>query len=279
MLRKRVVSAAVLIPAVICAVWFSPYWLYTALFGLVMLAALYEFYNVVRTAGIDPRLPEGMVAAAVLIAFAYFSSHPRLNPSVDIIPVTGAVLALAGLAVNCLQSRIGRWAAARWVWTIAGVVYVGWLGSHFIALRSMGGWDTGRRWIILALFATFASDTVAYFVGRAFGRHKMAPAISPGKTWEGAAGGFVGGVAATVLLAFILKPTSSIDWKIILLGCLIPVAAVMGDLAESKFKRMFGVKDAGSIIPGHGGLLDRLDSILLVVVVVYYYVLWVLWVT
>ena len=175
----------------------------------------------------------------------------------------------------------------RWLWTVAGVIYVGWLGAHFIALRGVegaaggfSGLDTGRRWVIIALVATFAADTFAYFVGHLWGKHKMAPSISPSKTWEGAAGGFVGGLGATLLLAYVLGIARGISWnfgwKLIVLGCLIPIFALLGDLVESKFKRSTGVKDAGSIIPGHGGILDRLDSILFTVFVVYYYVIWVI---
>ncbi len=276
MLRQRVISAAVLIPALICAIWFAPYWLYTAIFGLVILLALYEFYGIVRAIDIRPFVEVGIAVSALLVTCSYFNSHPGLNDDIQILPILGAALALAGFAFNYLYRSDGRSSAARWLWTIAGIIYVGWLGSHFIALRAHDDWDMGRRWVLLALFATFATDTMAYFIGRAFGRHKMAPTISPGKTWEGTAGGFAGGLGATVLLAYILKPVPTIDWKVIVLGCLIPVFAVLGDLFESRFKRITGVKDAGSIIPGHGGLLDRLDSILFVVVVVYYYVIWVI---
>ncbi|MBT7082212.1 MAG: phosphatidate cytidylyltransferase [Chloroflexi bacterium] len=280
MLRARVISALVLIPILICTIWFAPYWLYAALFGAVILLGVYEFYKVVRSIGVHPYVTVGLIITALFVFYAYFSSHPSLTTFPNILPSLGAVVALTGYFAYYLHrftKRPGAITVAKWLWTVAGVIYVGWLGSHFIALRGVGGvdgWDVGRRWIIIALFATFAADTFAYMIGRLWGRHKMAPRISPGKTWEGAAGGFAGGLGATVLLAYILS--ISVTWQLILLGCLIPVFAILGDLTESKFKRSTGVKDAGSIIPGHGGILDRLDSILFVVVVVYYYVLWVI---
>ncbi len=277
MLRQRVISAAVLIPIIIFTIWFAPYWLFTLLFGFVILLAVYEFHKIVRYIDIQPFVEIGLIITAIFITYAYFSSHSSLSSSVNILPLLGAAVALTGYVIYFLRRFTGRPSTAtviRWFWTIAGVIYVGWMGSHFVLLRGVEGWDMGRRWVLLALFATFASDTFAYFIGRAWGRHKMAPSISPGKTWEGAVGGFFGGLGATVLLAYILG--IDIGWKLILLGCLIPVFAMLGDLAESKFKRSTGVKDAGSIIPGHGGILDRLDSILFVVVVVYYYVLWVI---
>ncbi len=126
---------------------------------------------------------------------------------------------------------------------------------------------------ILALFSTFAVDTTAYFVGRAWGRHKMAPTVSPGKTWEGAMGGLVGAIVAVIALALLLDVDISYS-EMVILGVLIAVFAQLGDLAESKLKRSVGVKEASNLIPGHGGILDRLDSIVFTGVVVYYCLRW-----
>ena len=131
----------------------------------------------------------------------------------------------------------------------------------------------GRDWVLLALFATFAVDTTAYFIGRAWGRHKMAPTISPGKTWEGAVGGLAGAIVAVIALALLLDIDISYS-EMVILGFLIAVFAQLGDLAESKLKRSMGVKEAGNLIPGHGGILDRLDSIVFTGVVVYYCLRW-----
>ncbi|MDY6917761.1 MAG: CDP-archaeol synthase [Chloroflexota bacterium] len=111
-------------------------------------------------------------------------------------------------------------------------------------------------------------------LGRAWGRHPLAPRVSPGKTWEGTIGGFLAAIAACLILAAVL-PSVAVGWKVAVLGVLIGVFAQLGDLAESMLKRSAGVKDASRLMPGHGGLLDRLDSIIFSVVVVYYYVLWV----
>ena len=148
--------------------------------------------------------------------------------------------------------------------------------GHYVALRQL---DQGRELVILAVFTTFACDTSAFFVGRAWGRHHMAPTISPHKTWEGAIGGFVGAVAAALALRSLLNLG---DWSLplnyveaIAVGCLIGVAAQLGDLLESLLKRRAGVKDSGNLIPGHGGVLDRIDSLVFTGVIVYYFVLWV----
>lgn len=148
------------------------------------------------------------------------------------------------------------------------LLYIGALLATLVLLRE--GQD-GREWVFLAILATFAVDTGAYAVGRAIGRHKMAPAISPGKTWEGAAGGYLAGFAAVFALNYALGldvPASTL----IHLAPVLPVAAILGDLLESWLKRRMRVKDASGLLPGHGGFLDRLDSILLVVPLVYAFV-------
>jgi len=164
-------------------------------------------------------------------------------------------------------------ASINWVWTLAGIIYIGWMLSHFIPLRGLEG---GRDWVLFALFATFAADTSAFFAGRLWGSHSLASAISPGKTWEGAIGGFLGAIAAALILIAILPSLSIPYWQGIVLGALVGIFAQLGDLSESMLKRSAGVKDAGKLIPGHGGILDRLDSIVFTVVVVYYYVIWVI---
>jgi phosphatidate cytidylyltransferase len=144
--------------------------------------------------------------------------------------------------------------------------------SRLIPLRALAD---GREWVIFTLFTIFAADTSAFFIGRAWGRHSMAPTISPSKTWEGAIGGLVGAVAVSLILAVILSLPIPY-WQVAILGVLIGVLSQMGDLAESLLKRNVGAKDSGTLIPGHGGILDRLDSVVFTVVVVYYYVIWVL---
>ncbi len=153
---------------------------------------------------------------------------------------------------------------------------MGWMVGHYVMLRQL---DHGRELVILALFTTFACDTSAFFVGRTWGKHHMTPTISPHKTWEGAIGGFAGAVAAAAALCYLLNLGS---WTLPLsyleavgVGCLVGVAAQFGDLLESMLKRRAGVKDSGSLLPGHGGVLDRIDSLVFTGVIVYYFVLWV----
>jgi phosphatidate cytidylyltransferase len=158
-----------------------------------------------------------------------------------------------------------------WLWVLGGLIYVGFLGSHFVFLRDA---PNGRDWVLLALLATWATDTSSYFVGRLFGRTKIAPAISPGKTLEGSLGGVAGGLAAVLVLNWALDAGAGAE--IIPLALLLPLVAELGDLTESLIKRGAGVKDASHIIPGHGGFLDRLDSLLFTVPLVYYYLTWII---
>ncbi len=160
-----------------------------------------------------------------------------------------------------------------WLWTLGGLLYVGFLGSHLILLRDAPNTD-GEDWVLLALFATFATDTAAYFVGRLLGRTKIASAISPGKTLEGSLGGFAAGFGTVLLLNWALDAGAGAE--IIPLAVLLPVVAQIGDLAESLIKRGAGVKDASQVVPGHGGILDRLDSLLFTIPLVYYYLTWLI---
>jgi phosphatidate cytidylyltransferase len=156
-------------------------------------------------------------------------------------------------------------------------MYVGFLLSHALMLREItvsGPPDDvvvncGIEWLLFTLLTTFAVDTGAYLVGRAVGRRPMAPSISPNKTWEGSIGGFFSAVLAALALGLVFDLDIA-TWQLAVIGAVVGVVAQCGDLLESKLKRIADVKDSGSIIPGHGGLLDRLDSLLFSLPAVYY---------
>ena len=262
MLKQRLLSAALGIPLIFAAIWFGDPW-FTLLVEVVAVIAVYEFYEIIATK-VSTWSLFGMVWVVLMVLGAH-SDDSRVMGAL----IAGAViLPLAWFAWHPAEDAFNGW-----VWTLAGIIYVGWMLSHLAGLRRM---EDGRDWVILVIFVTFATDSAAYLVGRTWGRHKMAPVISPGKTWEGAAGGLVGGVAATVVLAMIMDmtPHPMNIGETIGLGLLIPVFAQIGDLAESLLKRTAGVKDAGHLIPGHGGMLDRMDSIIFSVVITYYFVVW-----
>jgi phosphatidate cytidylyltransferase len=141
--------------------------------------------------------------------------------------------------------------------------------AHLVALRQLAD---GLVWVWLALVATWGADTAAYLVGRSLGRHKLWPRHSPKKSWEGLLGGIGGGIIG----AGIVAGFSDLSWRTALvIGFLVPLAGLFGDLSISMMKREVGMKDSSNLLPGHGGVLDRIDSLLFVNVVVYYYALWV----
>jgi len=273
MLKYRVITGAVGVPLVILAIWFGDPWpWFTLLIAAAALVGTYEFYHMANFDRREPLLYLGLLCSLALV----LSPHYRSSAILPII-ITATVL-ISLICLLCHPSREG--AFRNWAWTIAGALYVGWMLSYWLNLR---GLEDGLNWVYLAMLTTFANDTGAFFIGRARGKHKLAPAISAAKTWEGAIGGLLSGIAAAVIIATVLNLISlklgSLFvfkyWQIILLGFLIGLFAQLGDLVESLLKRNTGVKESGNLLPGHGGILDRFDSLIFVGVVVYYYVIWV----
>lgn len=269
MLKTRVMTAVWGIPLVILAVYFdAPLPWFTVLAAVMGLLAAREFFTITSVRRSRPLFITGLVLTALMIT----QPHCTFPYALLVVIGGGAVLSLGIVWINRRQPVI----YFVWTWMLLGVLYIGWLLSLLVEVRlSAAGEllpDLGRNLVFLALFATFGSDTLAYFIGRAFGRHKMAPTVSPGKTWEGAAGGLVGGIIVGIIFT-LDTPFRAFDSYAhgVVLGLLVSVFGQFGDLVESKLKRLFGVKDAGTIMPGHGGVLDRLDSILMAGLVVYFY--------
>ncbi|MBI2853493.1 MAG: phosphatidate cytidylyltransferase [Chloroflexi bacterium] len=263
MLRQRLVSAGVGIAILLLVLFLGGVRIWAAFVAIAGIAGAMEFYIMVRHSGTRPFVALGCIWTALLILSPLMGANP------DRAAVLITSLGLVASFVWLLSRRQKEGSALALAWTLAGALYIGWLARYLVALR---GLQDGLVWVILALFTTFATDTAAYLVGRAWGRHKMAPQVSPKKTWEGAAAGLAGALIASVVLSLLLDLPLLI-WQALLLGLVIGVAAQLGDLVESMFKRGLGAKDSGRIMPGHGGILDRADSILLSGLVVYYYVI------
>ena len=204
----------------------------------------------------------------IWILLLILSPHFEYNFLIPLLVTSAAIISLIWLL---LRRRKGVFLTS-WAWTMVGILYIGGLLSYLVALR---GLDDGRSWVFLALFATSGSDTMAFFVGRAWGRHHLAPSISPGKTWEGAIAGVFGAIVISLILVILLNAPVSYG-QAIFLGLLASIFGQFGDLVESWLKRKTGVKDSGKLLPGHGGVLDRIDSIIFSGIVVYYYVIWVI---
>ncbi len=264
MLKKRVITSIWGIPLLVAAVWFEQPlpWL-TVLVALWGLVAAFEFFQLVKYTVTWPLTAFGLVWVLLLI----LSPYCDYQYTVAILVVSATAMPAAWLAARPRQG--GRTAA--WVWTVVGIIYTGWLLSHFVLLRGLAD---GRNWVFFVLLATMASDSAAFFVGRGVGRHQLAPRISPNKTIEGAIGGLAGAVVISLLFLLPTPLGLPLNYgQAVSLSLLVSIFGQLGDLLESWFKRRTGVKDSGRLLPGHGGALDRIDSLILAGPIVYYYVL------
>jgi len=260
MLKQRVITAFLGIPLLIAVIWFGEPWftIFVAIWGVL---AVYEFCRLVAASKVPPLTYFGLIWTLLFILSPHFDYGIVTPPLL----ASAVVLPLIWLLLRPQKET----AFAGWAWTIAGILYVGWLLSYLVALR---GLDAGRDWVFFTLFTTFGSDTAAFFVGRAWGKHRLAPSISPSKTREGAIAGVFGAIAVSLgVVALFDLPLGY--GQAVLLGFLVSIFGQLGDLVESMFKRNVGVKESGKLLPGHGGLLDRMDSVVFAGVVVYYYVL------
>ena len=264
-LPARLISAAVGIPLLAGVVWAGgPTTAAVAAFA--SLIAVNELLLLVRRAGWRPLRNEGLIWALVIVAAAAYDAYPTTStgiPDAVLIAVGGGFVLLVIASAAIRRSAVFLGDA---IFTAVPVAYAAVPLATLVLLRDG---PAGLQWVILIFAATFATDTGAYAVGRLIGRHKMAPSISPGKTWEGAAGGLASAIGATVGVIALLDALPTYYLQAIALGIAIGVISQIGDLAESKLKRVARVKDSGVLIPGHGGLMDRLDSLVLVFPIVY----------
>ncbi len=257
MLRHRILTAVIGLPLLIAIIWFGEPW-FTILIAIMAVVGSWELYRIASQAKIQPITYFGMAWVLLLV----ISPHCPYSPTTPFLITSAIVIPLIWLLFRSPRDQ----AFANWAWTMVGILYIGWMLSYWVELRSL---EAGKELVFLAMFTTFANDTSAYFVGRAWGKHALAPSISAGKTWEGAIGGLLASVAASLILSIIF-PLPFNYWQIALLGCIISLFAQLGDLVESLLKRNTGVKDAGKLLPGHGGILDRVDSLIFTGVIVYY---------
>ena len=259
----RLITAAVGIPALALVVWAGGPVFAVAVAAAAAIGA-FEVCGMARARGFAPSRVIAAILAAVLVLSHYvFDSSWPVPEYAPLLAVSVGITALASILI---LSRAGGLRTRSVGVTLGAVVYPGALLAHAPLLR---GSEQGLEWIVLLLAVTFATDTAAYFVGRTAGKRPLAPAISPNKTWEGAIAGFV----AAALAAFVAAWALGIDAEmpaVIALGALMGIVGQAGDLFESKLKRIAGVKESGGLLPGHGGILDRLDSIVFNLALVYY---------
>jgi phosphatidate cytidylyltransferase len=255
---SRLLVTAGGLPVVLGVVWLGGWWLFAAA-TVVTLIALHELYAMARP--LRPVLLAGYAGALATLLGA------ELGGPDWVLAGFLSTLPLAFLLKGIAETRQSVTVAVS-----ATALGTGWIGAgiaHVILLRDLG--EHGRLATFAVLLGVFAGDSAAYLVGRLVGRHKLAPTLSPGKTWEG----FVAGIATTVFVVWIsLYRTGFLDdWRSLVLGGAVAIAAVAGDLFESLLKRDVGVKDTGRLLGGHGGMLDRIDALLFAGAAAFYVIL------
>jgi len=252
----RFLSAAVGIPLLLLAVWHGG-WVHLLLTILIMILGLFELSRLFGRMDLNPSLAAMTAGVLILSAGVYLGGVAQLGPAVTLV----VLLLLISGVLRYPAVKPGGVAAG-----LAGTLYVG-LFIYFYLIRTL---EDGLAWVLIMLAATWASDTAAYLVGKKLGRHKLAPGLSPGKTVEGALAGVAGSILGACLANFYF-PVSAYP-VVAALGLLAGVAGILGDLFESSLKRSAGLKDTGGIIPGHGGVLDRFDSMLFTAPATYFFI-------
>ncbi len=253
-LQTRIISAIALgVPFLILS--YLGGWWFTAVILIAVLICAYEFHRLMQSAGYHPNLLVNVTALLAVFVGLRLPNLPILAPAFSLV-------LLGSLAWQLRHTQQGS--VADWALSFAGGLYLGWTGEHLAGVREL---NQGLWWLILTLTATWLADSGAFFVGRRLGRHKLAPTISPSKTWEGYLGGIVFGTLGGALIGAI----SPIGIPVAVAGGLLVSAfSTLGDLAESMFKRQANAKNSGTLIPGHGGVFDRIDSLLWSGVLIYY---------
>ena len=267
MIYQRLLTGLVCLPVLFLVIRQGDFWFPAALVICATIAII-EFIKM--TAINNQRNPWllSIVWTISFLAVGLYSLDISTFFSLSlVILIVGAFLNALRVIIFCEKQAIYR----TWVISSLGPIYIGFCLAHALALRNLGlDDDLGRNWILFSIVLIFTSDTGAYIIGRTIGKHPIAPRFSPNKTWEGTIAGFILVLVAALSMNKIFFP-EIIYWQVLLIGATVGFMAPIGDLFESKLKRIYGMKDTGSILPGHGGMLDRLDSILLAIPFVYYY--------
>ena len=274
-MKTRLLTAVVALPLLFAAIilpWWVPeaVWIFVVLAVLALAAGLFEFFSLTKKMELKADAAMGYIGAAIL-TFAFVVDAPAKAPELLLLAV--ALFLIALLISQCFrfQKDFTKMLAGIGV-TLVGVLYLAFLGGFLIATRvgfeNVQGLST--KLLLFFFIAIFGSDSGAYFAGKALGKHKLVPKISPGKTWEGLIGGILAAAAMGALCTWAFFPELPYQFSIAL-AAVMAVVGVLGDLTESAIKRGAGAKDAATILPGHGGLLDRLDSLLFNAPILYYF--------
>lgn len=267
---SRIITAVVVLPFLIASILVSSLLpLFVVMAAAAMLLGLYEFYLLARKRDIKPDLVLGFLGGAALFTVFYFNELGQL-PDLFMIQLILIALTIGTLISATLRGAPFDKMIASTGATILGVLYVVLLGGHLVATRTGFAHPLSADLLSFFFLVNMGSDIGAYYVGKNLGKHKLAPALSPGKTWEGVAGGIASALLLAALSHFWFFRELPLKWALPL-AVVMTALGIFGDLTESALKRGAGAKDAANILPGHGGLLDRLDSLLFNAPVIYYF--------
>jgi phosphatidate cytidylyltransferase len=253
-LRSRLATALVGIPLLIALVGWAQPWVFAAVIVIVTLIALREFFVMAFPA----RVGEQVIG----IVFGLGLSFCLLLPPVGSGELLISLWLILLFSISLFMTGGREETLRRLSWTLLGAFYIGYLFPHWVTLFRLPG---GRAWVFFVLLVVMAGDSVAYIIGRRYGRKKLVPELSPGKTLEGACGYVAGSLIAGTAAGALLLAEMPL-FEVMMISCALSILGQLGDLFESFIKRVFAVKDSGRWLPGHGGLLDRVDSLIFPVV-------------
>jgi phosphatidate cytidylyltransferase len=285
MKQRAISSVGVVIVAIVPALLGSP--VYSIVVALIALGALYELYRAFQRIGVRPSTWTGTVALVALFVIA--------GTDAPFLALMGAMTSytLISLAQHLVKKDLTG-SLRDWVFSLSGVLYVGFTMMHFVLIRRMqgpsdtpwvesadaligdGGAALGLAWLLVVLTTTWLTDVFAYLIGRKWGTTRLIPHVSPGKTRAGAVGGLVAGTLTGAVAGYVFGVPVPVALMLVV-GGVIAVGAMVGDLCESMIKREIGIKDMGAIVPGHGGLLDRIDALLITIPLTFYLAMFLSW--
>ncbi len=272
-MKTRLLTAAVALPILIASIilpWWVPetVWIFAVIAVLALAAGMFEFYSLTKKLELKADAGVAYLGAAGLTV-AFIVDAPAKAPDLLLIALAAFLVIVFVTQTFRFQKDFSKMLTGMGV-TVLGVLYLAFLGGFLISTRVGFNPDLSTKLLLFFFVVIFGSDSGQYFTGKALGKHKLAPAISPGKTVEGAVGGLVFAAGFAALCTLLFFPELPYQFSIPL-GVVMAALGMLGDLAESAIKRGSKTKDAASILPGHGGLLDRLDSLLFNAPVLYYF--------
>lgn len=266
MLLTRVKTAFILLVLGLSAIYLSG-WAYFLFITIILLLAAHEYSQIYHIGGFQPN-------RLIILATVFSLSLFRFLFEFQYNDIILALSFLISMTVHTFQFEAGREKAPiNFALTIGAIIYFGWIGSYFISIMFL---PDGQLWLLLSIAIIAFADSGAYFIGSRFGKHKLAPRVSPKKSWEGYFGGVLFGIVGGILTGLVFNQFTPFINLIhgLILGIVLSVITPLGDLGESMIKRQFNIKDSSNLFPGHGGAMDRIDTWVWAVCISYYLIIW-----